>query len=193
MSTDEYQSRSGMVFKSIVVRVSHAHGLQHVQAHGMRGKVLQSVVHAHPHGFRSWVKPIDADGKGAGALSIEVAPDLIVTIPVGDPRCEPEYAPEDTVVFDYRGQHVRLREDGIHIRGNNILLDAGDGVVRAVGRGIELHGNEYVQEDVAGFGQRRTHVGGSEFWDDAYHTGTVVDGVDHGFNPDAIPSDHPVY
>lgn len=193
MSNSDYQVRAGRIFKGIVSRVAHAFGLQCVQAHGMRGKLLESIVHAMPHGFRSWVKPVDGEGKGAGVLMIEVAPDLVISIPVGDPRCQPEYAEEDTIIFDYRGQHVRLRADGIHIKGTNIYLDAGDGVIRASGRGIELHGKEYIQDDIAGFGKRRTHVGGNEFWDDTYALGAVVDGVDHGFAPPAIPTDHPVY
>jgi hypothetical protein len=195
--SDQYQTRSGMIFKSVVSRVTHQHGLQYVQAHGMRGKILQAVANAYPHGFRSWVKPIDGDGSGAVGLSIEVSPDMFVTIPVGDPRCEPEYAEGDSVMFDYRGQHVRLREDGIHISGKNVLVEATgygtDGVVRIKGRGVELFGSEYMQDDVAGYGKRRTYIGGNEFFEDSYTTGAVVDGNDHGFSWPNIPFDHPVY
>lgn len=190
----EYQTRSGQTFKGLVARVSHKDGLQHVQAYGMAGRLLEGIVHAYPHGFRSWVKPSDDNGKGAGVVCVELAPDLIVSIPVGDPRCKPEYAPEDTVVFDYRGQHLRLREDGIHLKGKNIFLDAGDdGVVRISGRGVELHGTEYLQDDVAGYGKRRTHIAANEFYDDIYAQGVITDGADHGFSPAAIRSDHPVY
>ena len=97
----------------------------------------------------------------------------------------------EVALYDDQDQVVHIKRNGLHLKGQNILLET-DGVCRIDADGLELHARSYRQDDIAGYGQRRTWLGGTNWHDDTYTTGAAFDApTEHGLDQPDIPSNHP--
>lgn len=96
----------------------------------------------------------------------------------------------EVALYDDQGQVVHIKRNGVSIAAKNIHLNAA-GTVRIEGDGVEIHGREYVQTDVQGLGERRTHDGGVDYTDDTYTLGAAIAAVEHGVDQPELASEHP--
>jgi len=176
-----------MIGRAVVKLIDDAYGVQQLQLVGLEGEVLDRVERFQEYGFTSHPHP------GAEAVLAAVGGDRAHCLVIGveDRRYRLRgLAGGEAALYDDQGQVVHLTRNGIVIKGLNLLCQT-DGIIRLDGRGVEIHGRDYVQTDVAGLGERRTHQGGTDWHDDTYTTGATITADEHGLAPPSIPSDHP--
>jgi phage baseplate assembly protein V len=176
-----------MIGRAVVRAIADGGGLQVLQLSGLAGEVLDGVERFQEYGFTSHPHP------GAEAAVVFVGGNRShgIVIAVDDRLYRlVGLAEGEVALYDDQGQVVHIKRNGVRVSGLNIHL-VSDGVIRIEGDGVEMHGRTYVQTDVAGRGERRTHAGGTAYTDDTYTTGADVTAAEHGLNQPALPSDHP--
>lgn len=177
-----------MIGRAVLNLVNDAGGIQLVQLSALADETLGDVPHVFDYGFTANPHP----GADAVIASIGGNRNATIAIKIDDRRYRLKGLAEGEVaLYDDLGQKVYLKRNGVRIDSPlNIYLNT-DGVLRLEGDGVEIHGRTYVQTDVAGFGDRRTHSGGVNYADDTYTTGNVTTGAEHGLDQPHLPSDHP--
>lgn len=176
-----------MIGRGVVKGVDDTVGIQRLQVTGLAGEVLDGRDRYQNYGMTSHPLP------GAQEVMASVGGNRsnTVIIVVDDARYRlTALAEGEVALYDDQGQVVHIKRNGLHLSGKNILLQT-DGVCRIDADKLELHGRTYMQDDVAGLGQRRTHLGGNNWDDDTYTTAPDLSGTEHGLNSPAIPSSHP--
>lgn len=177
-----------MITKGIVKQVDDSGGLQRLQVTGLKDEVLDNRDRYQEYGFTSNPLP------GAQEITASIGGNRsnTVIIAVDDRRYRLKaMAPGEVALYDDQGQVIHIKRNGIEVTGNNILLQT-DGVCRIDADILELHARTSMQDDVAGLGKRRTHLGGLDWRDDNYtDTPDNLTSVPHSIDAPDIPSSHP--
>ncbi|WP_299376040.1 phage baseplate assembly protein V [uncultured Kiloniella sp.] len=175
-----------MVSRCVLNLIDDKTVLQELQVSALANEVLDRVERLQEYGYTSVPHP------GAEAVLLTVGGDRShsLVIAVEDRRYRLKgLKGGEVAIYDDQGQKVHIKRGGIHALAKNILLES-EGIIRLEGKGVEIHGREYVQEDVKGLGKRRSHTGGTNWHDDTYTTGANITGTEHGLDMPDIPSDH---
>jgi len=178
---------AGMVSRAVLQSLNSEGGLQLATLSMLAGEQKADIEHFEPYGFTSKAHP------GAEAIVLFVGGDRShgIVISVADRRYRLTGLPDgEAALYDDQGQVVHVKRNGLELHGNNVLVSTA-GVLRLDGDRVEIHGRTYLQTDVAGLGERRTHEGVAVWHDDTYTTGATVNSTEHGIDPPALPTEHP--
>lgn len=178
---------AGMVSRAVLQSLNSETGLQLAKVSMLAGEQKADIEHFEPYGFTSKAHA------GSEAIVLFVGGDRShgIVISVADRRYRLNgLEGGEAAIYDDQGQAVVIRRNGLELKGKNVLVET-DGVLRLDGDKVEIHGRTYVQTDVAGLGDRRTHEGGTVWQDDTYTTGATVNSTEHGIDPPALPTEHP--
>lgn len=176
-----------MIGRAVIKLVEDAYGVQQVQLVGLEGEVLDKVERFQEYGFTS-VPKADAE-----AVLLAVGGDRAHGLVVGveDRRYRLRgLAGGEVAIYDDQDQVVHIKRNGIVVEGLNVICRT-EGILRLQGRGVEIHGDEYVQTDVHGKGSRETWTAGTEYQTDSYIDGATGGSTEHGLDQPALASDHP--
>lgn len=178
---------AGMISRAVVQSLNSEGGLQLASLSMLAGEQKADIEHFEPYGFTAKAHA------GAEAAVAFVGGDRShgIVISVADRRFRFVGLEDgEAALYDDQGQVVHIKRNGLELHGNNVLISTA-GVLRLDGDKVEIHGRTYLQTDVAGLGERRTHEGGSVWQDDTYTTGATVNSTEHGIDPPALPTEHP--
>lgn len=168
MSGDMRRQLGMMLARGSVTIVNAATKMQRLGLRLLAGEVKANVEHFEPYGFTSHAKP------GSEHLTVFLDGDRShgITVVVADRRYRlAGLAEGEVALHDDQGQKVVLMRDGIRIEGKKLTM----------------HATDSWSWDVAGFGERWTHTGGSAWEHRTWQTGATVTNVTGAINPPEGP------
>lgn len=165
-----------MLARGSVSAVSGAAKLRTLQIRMFAGEVKDGIEHFEPYGFTSEVMP----GSEPIAAFFDGDRSHGVVLVVADRRYRlTGLASGEVALYDDLGQKVHLTRDGIVIQtAKKLRCEAAD---------IELHAIQSYSWDVAGFGERWTHLGGTQWEHKTWQTDALVTSVSLSINPPEGP------
>jgi phage baseplate assembly protein V len=177
---------AGMLVRGILRAAADDGGLQLVTLDLLHGEAKGRVQRFQDYGFTS--HPL----AGAEALAGAVGGDRahLVAIRIDDRRYRLALSSGEVALYDDLGQFVKLGREGLHLSGQNVLIET-DGVARIAADQVEIRGETSVQTEVYGKGERRSHLGGADYELDRYVLGASETANDLAIDQPDLPSDHP--
>lgn len=167
---------ANLLARGTVAAVNAASKMQCLQVRLLAGEVKDGVEHFEPYGFTSHPQT------GAEAISLFFDGDRShgIAIVVADRRYRlVGMEAGEVALHDDLGQKVYLTRTGIVIHSaQKVRVEAAD---------IELHASHSYSWDVAGFGERWTWTGGTNWQHKTWQTGATVSSVSQSINPPEGP------
>ena len=173
------------ILRGVLRAVTDEAGVQRVAVGLLRDQVKDNAERLQQYGLTSHPLP------GAPLLAVMVGDGRdYVILAADDHRYRLTLKAGEVSLYDDQGQRVTLARDGVEVEGSNILLKT-EGVCRIDAERVEIRGNESLQTEVHGWGERRSHLGGADYQLERWTIGATETASDSPIDPPDLPSDHP--